>query len=333
MDRSRTARLIVSCGGVAILAAAAVVVWIGVGAKERGTRGASPASGLVPAKLGTESVPGAPGPTNDSLQRTGGSLGSVDGQVPPSGIEGTTSGAISGSLALANGETYYGKGEGFFKDGDFASATRYLRAEVERHPDRFHPTYLLGLSLWKEGSLDEAVTTLTSAASLDAGSVKARVNLGRVLNDSGSFQEALEAADEAILLDPESSSAYNVRGRALVNLRRVDEGIDAFRTAIEKDPTNAYALNNLGYALVGQGRFAEAVPSLEEAVRLKPEVGYFQNNLGMAYERTGKTEEARTAYRRAVQAGGSDHAGDNLARLGGTVDDENITAGAEESSN
>jgi Flp pilus assembly protein TadD len=326
MDKSRTARLLVSCGGVAILAAAAVVVWIGVGAKERRTVDASPAPELVPAKLGTESVPG-------SIPPAGGAQSAVAGPVPVTGTEGVSPGSISGSLVLAKGETYYGKGEGFFKDGDFASATRYLRAEVERHPDRFHPTYLLGLSLWKEGRLDEAATTLTTASSLDAKSVKARVNLGRVLNDSGSFKEALAAADEAITLDPDSSPAHNVRGRALVNLRRVDEGIEAFKTAVEKDPANAYALNNLGYALIGQERFSEAVPLLEEAVRLKPEVGCFQNNLGMAYERTGKKDEAIATYRKAVQEGGSDHAGDNLARLGGTVDDENITPGAEESSN
>src|SRR5262245_2278745 len=169
MDKSRTARLIVSCGGVAILAAAAVVVWIGAGSKHRPTGSASPAPELVPAKLGPETVPG-------TIPPSGGDSSTITGQIPVTGSGGST----PGSLTLAQGESYYGKGEGFFKDGDFASATRYLRAEVEKHPDRFHPAYLLGLSLWKEGDLVEAVGTLTTAASLDTKSVKARVNLGRV---------------------------------------------------------------------------------------------------------------------------------------------------------
>jgi tetratricopeptide (TPR) repeat protein len=318
MNTSRTGKLIVSCCGAAIVVAAAAVVVIGVQSKGRGARNGRSTSELVPAKFGPAEA--------------GGTAGAILGPAPIATREGDVPASITQSLVLQKGETYYGKGEGFFKDGDFASATRYLTAEVEQHPDRFYPAYLLGLSLWKEGKMDEAITTLTSATSLDAGSVKARVNLGRVLNDAGSFQEALEAADEAIALDPESSQAHNVRGRALLNLGRTDEGIEAFKTAIEKDAANAYAQNNLGYALIGQERFADAVPYLEEAVRLEPGVGYFQNNLGMAYERTAQIDKAKTAYRRAVGAGGSDHAGENLARLGGTVDDENITEGAEESS-
>jgi len=302
------------------------VVWIGAGSKNRSTGSGAPASDLVPAKLGPEQAGG-------SIPPAGGVPGGVTDSVPVTGSGGTGTGSIVESLVLAKGETYYGKGEEFFRNGDFASASRYLSAEVGRHPDRFYPTYLLGLSQWKEGSLVDAAATLTTASSLDTKSVKARVNLGRVLNDAGSFDKALAAADEAIALDPESSQAHDVRGRALLNLRRADEAVETFKTSVQKDPNNAWARNNLGYALVGQGRFAEAIPELEEAVRLNPGVGCFQNNLGMAYERTGRKDEAIAAYRKAVQEGGSDRAGDNLARLGGVVDDEKLTAGAEESSN
>jgi tetratricopeptide (TPR) repeat protein len=327
MSTSKAGKWIVGCCGAAIVVAAAGIVWLGTESKSRRTRDGQDGPTSVPAKLGPADT-GVPG-----LPPSGGAVGAVVGPVPIAGTQGQVPESVSESLVLQQGETYYGKGEGFFKDGDFTSASRYLRAEVGRHPDRFHPSYLLGLSLWKEGKLDEAITTLSTAASLDASSVKARVNLGRVRNDAGLFQEALEAAEQAIALDPDSSAAHNVRGRALLNLNRKDEAIEAFKTAVEKDPASAYAQNNLGYALIGQGRFSEAVPYLEEAVRLKPDIGCFQNNLGMAYERTAQTDKAKVAYRKAVEAGGSDHAGPNLARLGGTVDDENSTGGAEESSN
>jgi tetratricopeptide (TPR) repeat protein len=326
MSTSRVGQWIVGCCGAAIVVAAAGVVIVGVQSKDRNARQGGNGSELVPAKLGPRE-PGTP-----SIPQEG-TAGATLGPAPITGTDGRLPGGVTESLVLQKGESFYGKGEGFFKDGDFASATRYLRAEVERHPDRFYPAYLLGLSLWKEGKLDEAITSLTSATSLDTGSVKARVNLGRVLNDAGSYEESLEVADEAIALDPQSSPAHNVRGRALLNLGRKDDAVEAFKSAVEKDSANAYAQNNLGYALIGQGRFAEAVPYLEEAVRLDPGVGYFQNNLGMAYERTGQTDKAKAAYSKAVESGGSDHAGPNLARLGGTVDDENITDGGQESSN
>ena len=317
MGMSRTGKLIASCCGAAIVVAAAGVVWIGV---EEGRT----ASGLVPAKLGPEEAGGVTSPASTQGvpgQPTAGAQNATVGPVPIPGTEGTVPGSITESLVLQKGETYYDKGEAFFKDGDFTSASRYLEAEVRQHPDRFYASYLLGISLWKEGKRDEAIASLTSAASFDPRSVKARVNLGRVLNDAGRFEQALSSADEAFAIDPESSPVHNVRGRALLNLGREDEAIESFKIAVEKDPANAYALNNLGYTLIRKSRFAEAVPFLEEAVRRHPEVGYFQNNLGMAYERTGQTDKAKEAYAKAVQAGGSGFAERNLTRLGGTIDD------------
>jgi tetratricopeptide (TPR) repeat protein len=300
MSMSRTGRLILSCGVSTIVVAIGAVVWIGMESKGRSAEEKRAEQGMVPAKLG---------PTGP--------------ETPLSfpGTEGVTPGPVAPSLTLEKGETYYGKGEVFFKNGDFSSASRYLEAEVHAHPDRFYPAYLLGISLWKEGKRDEAIASLTSAASLDPASVKARVNLGRVLNDAGRFEEALCSSDEAIAIDPQSSPAHNVRGRALLNLGRRDEAIESFKTSIEKDPTNAYAQNNLGFTLIQEGRFPEAVPHLEEAVRLQSGIGVFQNNLGMAYEHTNQVDRAKAAYAKAVQAGGSEAAGSNLERLGGTIDD------------
>ena len=301
MGMNRAGQLIASCCGAAIVVAAAGIVIVGAGRRQ--------SARVVPAKLGT-----------------GGATSAVSGpaSIPDREETGRVPGSVTQSLVLQKGETYYGKGETYFRDGDFTSASRYLQAEVGRHPDRFYPTYLLGISLWKGGALDEAIDSLTRAASLDPKSVKARINLGRALSDAGRHQDALKAADEAIAIDPDDSAARNVRGRALLNLGRRDEAIGAFKTAVEKDPGSAWAQNNLGFALIEAGRFSDAVPFLEEAVRLKPDVGTFQNNLGMAYERTGHRDQALAAYRAAVKKGGSDAAGRNLSRLGGTVDDDTV---------
>ena len=314
MSMNRTGRLIVSCGGAALVVVAAGVVIVGTTSRREPGEPTKQARPYIPAgqiEGGSGAVSAGPVAIPDS------------GSIPDH--------LVTESLVLQQGETYYGKGEAFFKDGDFTSASRYLKAEVDGHPDRFYPAYLLGISLWKGGNLDEAAAALEGAAALDGKSVKARVNLGRVLNDSGRFDEALKSADEAVSLDPEDSQAHNVRGRALLNLGRGDEAITAFQTAVEKDPTNAYAQNNLGYALIRAERFQDAIPSLEEAVRLKPAAGTFHNNLGMAYERTGTTDRAIEEYRAAVRSGGSEAAGRNLSRLGGSIDDANETGTAGDS--
>ncbi len=298
MSMSRKGSLVLSCCGVALVVAATGVVLVGL--PERTTASGGPEAG----RGHPREVPAA--------QTMGLAPAPVDVAVEP----------MPGVPVLGKGETFYGRGEVFFRDRDYASASRYLRAEVDLHPDWPHPLYLLGLSLWKEGRLEDSIEALSRAASLDASAVKARINLGRVLNDASRFGEALAAAEQAIVLNPDDSSAHNVRGRALLNLARRREAIEAFRTAAEKDPGNAYALNNLGYALIGAGDFGEAVPILEKAVEINSEIGYFHNNLGMAYERTGQPDKAREAYSAAVQAGGSEAAERNLERIGVRRDDE-----------
>jgi len=306
MSMNRTGRLIVSCGGAALLVVAAGVVIVGTRSRREPDEPTKQAAPFIPAgqiEGGSGAVAAGPVAIPDPVQ------GSIVDHL------------VTESLVLQPGETYYGKGETFFKDADYTSASRYLKAEVDGHPDRFYPTYLLGIALWKDGKLDEAVTALEGAAALDTRSIKARVNLGRVLNDAGRHAEALKAADEAVSLGPDDSQAHNVRGRALQNLGKGDEAIAAFQTAVEKDPKNAFAQNNLGYAFIRAGKFQEAVPCLEEAVRLRPGEGTFHNNLGMAYERTGTKDRAIDEYRAAVLAGGSEAAGRNLSRLGGAIDE------------
>lgn len=303
-------------GGTALVAGAAGVVLLAtLGRPVQTGGGAVPAT---PAGFGGIGAPEQPAIPAVTVETPGGT-----------GVEGALQAAIT-TPRLLPGETFYGKGERFYLDGDYLSATRYLREEAAAHPDRFHPSYLLGLSLWKEGRLDDSVTALENARRIDPASVTARVNLGRVLNDAGRHDEALVLADGVLAEEPGVAPAHKVRGRALLNLGRNEEAIASFRAAIEADPQDAWAFNNLGYTLIRAGRPGEAAGFLETAVSLRPGEGVFHNNLGMAREHAGRWDEARAAYRLAVERGGSPAAGTNLLRLEAAIDlrsAEHATAG------
>ena len=143
MSMNRTGKLIVSCCGAAIVVAAAGIVIVGASRRHP--------AGIVPAKLasgGRTGVADGPSPTGAG-PNAGGPLSAVAGPValPGPGETGRIPDTVTESLVLQKGETYYGKGEAFFRDGDFVSASRYLQADVDGHPDRFYPSYLLGISL------------------------------------------------------------------------------------------------------------------------------------------------------------------------------------------
>lgn len=302
-------RRIVAIGGTVLVAASAVVVGVALFTSDReGDAGRRP--GVLPA----------------AIERQGSGDGAAAGALP--GVMAPRAGSIAtlpeavpvGPPPLGHGETDYRRGESLYLAGDYAGATLHLHAEAGLHPDRFYPSYLLGLSLGRQRRHDEAIAALQNATRIDSASVKALTNLGRVLNDAGRHDEALAAATAASERDPRSADAWNVRGRALLGLGRRDEAIGAFETATGIDPGNAWAPNNLGYALLGAGRFGEAIAPLEKAVTLRPGIGVFDNNLGMAYERTGRYGEALQAYRRAVDNGGGLRAERNRDRLEAATD-------------
>jgi len=189
---------------------------------------------------------------------------------------------VTESLVLQKGETYYGKGEAFFRDGDFVSASRYLQATSTGVRIASIPAYLLGISLWKEGVLDGAIVSLTRAATLGSevgeGPGQSREGPER----RGTLRRCPESGGRGARHRFSRLVGQQRARRALLNLGRRDEAIEAFRTAVERIRATPMRRTTWVTRSSGPGRFSDAVPFLEEAVRLKPGVGIFQNNLGMA---------------------------------------------------
>jgi Flp pilus assembly protein TadD len=303
-------------GGTILVAVSAGVVGFALLTVKPG-EGVTPPPPVLPASLEGGTVAGGVPAVTGSFP------GTERGNVPPGGASPADIGPGAtpvGPPIPPAGETYYGAGERLYLEGDFSGAANFLAVEAGRHPDRFQPSYLLGLALRRDGRAEEAVAALENAARVDPSSVKARVNLARALCDAGRHEEALGVVIGVSEGEGAGVDAWNVRGRALLNLGRLDEAIGAFEAAIGIEPKSAWALNNLGYALIRSGRHAEAVEPLETAVGIRPETGLFHNNLGMAYERTGRYAEALASYRRAVELGGGDRAAANEERLSAATD-------------
>jgi len=213
-------------------------------------------------------------------------------------------------------ENFVARGLEAWHSREFTRAAAYFGAEVEERPDGSWTQYMLGLSEWKAGRLDEAVQALQRSADLDPTSIKAPINLSRVQNERGEYESALEAATVALAIDAQDARALFLSARSLSNLARTDEALDSLEQSISIDDANGHAHNLLGLIQLEAGQVEEALAAFGRAADLEPGIAYVRNNLGMALELNGDPVEALKAYRAAAELNpGHQKSRVNLARL------------------
>jgi Tfp pilus assembly protein PilF len=135
-----------------------------------------------------------------------------------------------------------------------------------------------------------------------ANSAKEHLANGRSYLLSGQLNEAISELSTAVSLDPKLSEAHNLLGVAYDKKGLVDRAKDSYERAVKVEPEDAQTLNNLGFSLYQSGNYRAAVDRLKRAVKLAPTDDRILNNLGLALCRLGKFEEAYKHFARAAGA-------------------------------
>lgn len=169
-------------------------------------------------------------------------------------------------------------------------------------PENAWGYYMLGLSEWKAGHPERAVSAFESSLAKDSTHRKTLLNLTRVLLETGKAEVALVRAERVVQTDSGDAEGWRLVGRALTDLGRTDSAVTAYRHALALDDSDSWSMNNLGMIYLQSGRYADALPPLARATELAPERAVFQNNLGLVLERSGQVTAAVTAYRAAIAA-------------------------------
>jgi Tfp pilus assembly protein PilF len=145
-----------------------------------------------------------------------------------------------------------------------------------------------------------------------ANSAKEHLANGRTYLLNGQLNEAITELSTAASLDPKLTEAHNLLGVAYDKKGLADRAQDSYERAVKVEPEDAQTLNNLGFSLYQNGNYRAAVDRLKRAVKLAPSDERILNNLGLALCRLGKFEDA---YKHFAHAAGPLTGSLNTARM------------------
>jgi len=133
-----------------------------------------------------------------------------------------------------------------------------------------------------------------------SASAKEHLEEGRSLLLSGRINQAITELSTAASLDPTLVEAHNLLGVAFDQKGMSDRARQSYERAVKAEPEDAQTLNNLGFSLYQNGNYRAAIDKLKRAARLAPTDDRILNNLGLALCRIGKFEEAYKSFARAA---------------------------------
>jgi tetratricopeptide (TPR) repeat protein len=204
--------------------------------------------------------------------------------------------AVAGSIAITISAMVTRQQLGYWQESEtlFRHAFNVTKNNFLAHSN-------LGLALFNQGRIDDAIIQCQEAIRLNPRDADAHNNLGIALRTQGRFDEAINQCQEAVRLMPNNADFQNNLGAAWEAKGRLDEAISCYREALRLNPDYALAHSNLGVALRKHGQMDEAISQYQEAIRLKPNDPKSHYNLGIALLINGRLNEAIKQNQEAVR--------------------------------
>ena len=155
-------------------------------------------------------------------------------------------------------------------------------------------------------------TTERPAPAGEAVTARDHLERGRQLLAEDRLNDAIASLSTAASLDPKLSQAHSLLAVAYDRKGLRERARESYERAVNVNESDAQAMNNLGYSLYLNGNYRAAVERLKRAARLAPNDGRILNNLALAQVHLGKYDDA---YRNFARAGGELSGHTNLAAL------------------
>jgi len=158
------------------------------------------------------------------------------------------------------------------------------RDNVAKNPGAWMAHYNLGLNLWRDGRVDEAITAYRQTLRLKSDFTEVHNNLGVALVAAGDVNGAITEFQEALRLSPDNAEAHNNLGMALARQGQIGQAITNFEQAVKLNPGYVTAHANLAKALAQVGRTQDAIQQYEQVLKIQPNYPGVQHDLLAAQE-------------------------------------------------
>ncbi len=144
-------------------------------------------------------------------------------------------------------DTWFKHGEGFFNQGKYNDAVRYLSQAVQKNPMHFYAQLKLGEAYIKCGEEEKAIVPLQKAYELDRNRahllfLRTLKTLAKKLYTKAEYDEALKACVKVLELSPNdgemqdlSKSIYEKRGDSALEKTAYLEALECYQKAENKE--------------------------------------------------------------------------------------------------
>lgn len=238
------------------------------------------------------------------------------------------------------GDTYFKKGNDFFKAKKYDKAIEMYGKAYEINKEHLGAVYNLALCYQEKGRLKEAAGYFEKAIELDTTYTQARIGLGIVYTRQGryedainvykgvidadersyighlnlaavyakkeAYKEAIEEAKKALKINPTEPNGHLLLGNIYFVIKQYDNSIEEYEWILKIEPKNIFARLHAGMAYAEKGDYDAAVKNISAAANYTKDFGYIHFYLGKVYlnryEKTGgEIEPAMRELKKAVQ--------------------------------
>jgi tetratricopeptide (TPR) repeat protein len=140
------------------------------------------------------------------------------------------------------------------------------------------------------------VDTLQAGLRIDPNSMRLNYLLGLTLYSGGQVEESLRPLERSSELDSKALEPYLILGTALAQLQRQPEARVQWQAALRIDPGSTVALDGLSKCMIAAGEYGSAIDLLRTAKRNED----LTLDLAFAYDRAGMLERSSEMLQAAL---------------------------------